>query len=349
MHAVTIPAGGQFFATDIKLTGPYLEDFMVLITGCNTLIGNSLITRLLKKGEKIKAIDNWKDARLPEEVEFIEGNVLDYELLTEAFQGVDILFHLMDIENPAHNGRRHMKKMNIAGTENVLKAAKEAEIKKIIFLSTGEVYGKTGDLIVEEHHAKKPVTPYGKDKLKAEALCREKVEKEGADITIFRPTLVTGPEIDDSMILIILYMAMAMGDANQLYIAGDGNTRFQLIHPDDVADAMLKSLETPSSRGAIYNLGSDDVPTQMEQVIKVREKAKLDCQIKHISPTTTKVLSFILKPLGINYLREEHIMFIISNFVLDCSRAKNDLKWQPTKNNIEIFVETIQWYEKEKL
>ncbi len=322
---------------------------MILITGCNSLAGQSLVRKLSKDGKQIRGFDNWKRKDFPESAEFVEGNLLDYETVFNACEDVDIIYHLYDIENPAHDGRRHMKKVNIQGTENLLKAAKECEVKKIIFLSTGEVYGKTESMLVREDDEKKPVTPYGKDKLKTEARLLKAVEKEGVDITIFRPTIMAGANIDDPMILIILYMALANGDANQLYIAGDGSTRFQLVHPDDVADAMIKAVNTPGSRGRIYNLGSDDVPTQMEQVVKVRERAKLECAIKHISPTTTKLLSFILKPLNINYLRKEHVMFIVSNFVLDCDRAKNELNWRPAKNNIDIFVEAIQWYENEKL
>ncbi len=322
---------------------------MILITGCNSLAGQSLVRKLSKDGKQVRGFDNWKRKDFPQSAEFIEGNLLDYETLLEACEDVDIIYHLYDIENPAHDGRRHMKKVNIQGTENLLKAAKECEVKKIIFLSTGEVYGKTESMLVREDDQKKPVTPYGKDKLKIEARLLKAVEKEGMDITIFRPTIMAGANIDDPMILIILYMALANGDANQLYIAGDGSTRFQLVHPDDVADAMIKAVGTQGSRGRIYNLGSDDVPTQMEQVVKVRERAKLDCAIKHISPSTTKLLSFILKPLNINYLRKEHVMFIVSNFVLDCDRAKSELNWRPTKNNIDIFVEAIQWYENEKL
>lgn len=321
---------------------------MILVTGCNSLAGKGLVRALLKEGKKVRGMDFWKAKSWPEDIEFFETTVLDYEALLSACEGVEAVFHLMDVENPIHDGRRYMKKINIQGTQNVLNAAAECGVKKVVFLSSGEVYGKTSAVLVREDDAKKPVTPYGKDKLKAEELCKAAV-KEGMDVTVFRPTLISGPEIDDSMILIILYMAMGMGDANQLYIAGDGSTRFQLIHPDDVADAMIRSLSSPASRGKIYNLGSDDVPTQMEQVVKVRDRAKLDCTIKNISPTTTKLLSIILKPLNINYLRKEHVLFIISNFVLDCERAKADLGWRPTKNNIDIFVETIKWYETEKL
>ena len=322
---------------------------MNLVTGCNSLPGRALMTRLLAEGQKVRGMDTWKTRDFPETADFIEGTVLDYEIIQKACEDVKVIYHLMDVENPAHSGRRHMRKMNIKGTENIILAAKEFKIRKILFLSTAEVYGKPKAMPIRQDDPKKPITPYGKDKLKAEKICWRFIEAEGMDITIFRPTIIAGAGIDDSMILIILYMALAMGDANQLYISGDVNTRFQLAHTDDVVDAMLIASSNSVSRGKVYNLGSDDVPTQMEQVVKVKEKSRLDCQIKHISPFFTKFMSILLKPLNINYLRKEHVLFILSNFVLDCDRAKIDLGWQPKMNNIDIFTEAIDWYKKVKL
>ncbi len=322
---------------------------MVLVTGCNSLIGRTLTERLLKDGMQVRAMDTWKQKGFPENAEFIEGCVLDSELLYSVCQDVKTIYHLQDIENPSHEGRRRMKKVNIRGTENVINAALENQVPKMVFLSSAEVYGNRKTMLIKEDDVKKPVTPYGRDKLKAEKLCLKALEEHSIGITIFRPTLITGAGVDDPLILVILYMALAMGDANRLYIAGDGNTRFQLIHSSDVASAMIASTKIAAARGRIYNLGSDDVPAQMEQIVKIREKARLDCQIKHISPAATKLLSVLLKPFKINYLRKEHVMFLLSNFVLDCSMAKKDLAWEPTMDNVDIFLETIEWYVREKL
>jgi nucleoside-diphosphate-sugar epimerase len=112
---------------------------------------------------------------------------------------------------------------------------------------------------------------------------------------------------------------------------------------------MIRASKNHASRGRIYNLGSDNVPTQMEEVIKVKELAEMVCQVKHLSAWFARVLSFILRPLNINYLRKEHLLFILSNFMLDCDRAKTELGWKPVKDNIEILVETIKWYRNVKL
>ncbi len=109
---------------------------MILVTGCNSLIGRALVDKLCKDGQQVKAIDMWKDSKLPQAVTFYQGNLLDADVLEEAMEDVDIIYHLMDIEAASYYGRRFMKKVNIKGTENLLKAALEKEIKHFIFLSS---------------------------------------------------------------------------------------------------------------------------------------------------------------------------------------------------------------------
>ncbi len=322
---------------------------MILVTGCNSLLGRYLVNALIEKGEAVRGLDIWKDKQLPQEVEFYEGTVTDAELLDEVCEGVNVVFHLMDIEDASYYGRRFMKKINIKGTEILLNACREAGVEKVIFQSSARVYGAPSVLPVRESDKLKPTTAYGKDKKRAEAICMEHIEEERMDITVFRPTIITGPGVDEPMILIILYMAMGMGDSNRMYIAGDGDTKFQLVHPDDVVKALLRILENPGANGKIYNLGSDNVPTQLEQVIKVKDQSKLECTIKHITPFFTRLLSILLKPLNIHYLRKDHVHFILNSFMLDCDKAKVDLDWYPQKNNVDIMTETIRWYEDEKL
>lgn len=322
---------------------------MVLVTGCNGLVGRTLAKRLMEKNIPVRGFDFWKTKESPQTTEFIEGSILDYELLLSACKGVDVVYHLLDIENPSHSGRRFMRRVNVKGVEYLLNAAIENGIKRVIYLSSADVYGSPDKIPITEELDPKPNTPYGRDKLKAEKLCWSYAEKEGLELTVFRPTAVTGPGTDESMILVILYMALAMEDSNRLYIAGNGDSRYQLIHPDDVVSAFQCAVDSPASYGRTYNLGSDDVPTQDEEVTKVKELAGLDARVKHVSAVFTKILSFVLRPLSINYLRKEHLVFILSNFMLDCTRAKQELGWKPLKDNIAIFLETIQWYKAEKL
>jgi nucleoside-diphosphate-sugar epimerase len=140
-----------------------------------------------------------------------------------------------------------------------------------------------------------------------------------------------------------------MSDANRMYIAGNGDTKFQYLHPDDAVNAFISAYKNKITGNKVYNLGSDNVLTQMEQIVHLKDKARLDFTVKHLSPGYTRFLSFILRPFNIHYLTKEHLLMLLGNILMDCQVAKIDLGWQPSKSNTEIILETIEWYKKEKL
>ncbi len=323
---------------------------MVLVTGSDSLLGTNLVKKLLESGEQVRCLDLEKPRDLPSGVEFIEGDNLDALLLGKACKGIDTVFHLMDVKSSKHRGRRVMRRINIKGTGILLKAAQAASVKKFIFLSSYEVYGAVKNLPVGESDLKvlKPVTRYGKDKLKAEKMCQEQIKLKKMAITIFRPAPIIGAGTHNPIVLITLLMAMGMEEANRLYVAGHGENRFQLLHPDDAAAALLAA-HKGSAYGKIYNLGSDDVPTQMAQIEEVKKRANLDATIMHMATSKAKFRSFFLKPFKIDYLNKGHVMYLLTDLILDCSLAKHELAWQPKRGNIDIILETIEWYRKEKL
>jgi nucleoside-diphosphate-sugar epimerase len=324
---------------------------MILVTGCNSLLGTRLVRRLAESGEKVRCIDLEKPAGLPSGAEFIEGDILDNIVLGKICRGIDAIFHLMDVKSPKHHGRRYMKKINVKGVRLILKAANAAGVKRFIFLSTYEVYGTPKNLPVGEYDLKimKPLTRYGKDKLKAEKICREYIKANKMSIAMFRPTPMVGPGTRNPIALITLLMAMGMEEANRVYVAGHGENRFQMLHPEDAASALFQAYKTGAGYGKVYNLGSDNVPTQMEQITQIKEKAKLDATVMHLSTSKAKFRSFFLKPFKIDYLNKGHVVYLLTDLILNCEAARTDLGWQPKHGNVDIVLETIEWYRKEKL
>ncbi len=320
---------------------------MILITGCTTQLGKKLVDALAAKGAQIRCMDLEKPKNLPAGAEFIQCDVFDAIMLKKACQGVDTVFHLLQAAGNSRRGLMYMRRINIRFTRDLLAGAKAAGVGRFFFLSSYEVYGKSRKLPTRPEDRTRPVTRFGRHKLKAEKLLAP--YKKEMQITVFRPALVVGPGTDNPIILITLLMAMAMDDANRLYITGHGDNRFQFVHPDDVISAIMKAKDAPAATGKIFNIGSDSVPTQLEQTVMVKEKGMLDCSIRHLSPFTTKLMSFLLRPFKINYLNKEHLAFLLTDLILDCDMAKTELGWTPTRGNIDMFLETIQWYRDEKL
>ena len=322
-----------------------MEDSMILITGSNTPHGAELVKKLVKDGNKIRCYDYYKPVELPEGVEFIQGDLFNLKQLNKACKGTNTVIHLLDKHTYKKTGRGQMKKINIKGTLNLLMSARKAKVKRFIFQSTYAVYGKMQSFPVKENSTKKPCIPYGKDKLKAEKLCETFCQKNGIDYSILRPALIAGPNTNNRSILITFYMATAMGDDNIVYLANGGATYFQLISQADTAEALLNIYKNKNkTKGQIYNAGSDNVPTQMEQTLKLKEKEKLDFAIKDVTPLKARLYSVLFKPSKVNFFTKEHNYYLFNNMYLDCQKLKEDTGWAPAKDNIEILSETVAWY-----
>ncbi len=318
---------------------------MILITGSNTPHGAELVKKLVKNGNKVKCYDYYKPVELPEGVEFIQGDLFNLKQLNKACKGTDTVIHLLDKHTYKKTGRRQMKKINIRGTLNLLMSARKAKVKRFIFQSTYAVYGKRQSFPIKETDTKKPCIPYGKDKLKAETLCETFCKKNEIDYSILRPALIAGPNTINRSMLITFYMAMAMGSDNIMYLSNDGNTHFQLISQEDTAEALLSIYKNEDKTNEqIYNAGSDNVPTQMDQTLKLKEKEKLDFTIRHITPLKARLYSILFKPSKVNFFTKEHNYYLFNNMYMDCQKLKEDTGWAPTKDNIEILSETVNWY-----
>lgn len=318
---------------------------MILITGSNSLLGKAVVEKFVHNGEKVRCYDMYRPESLPEGVEFIQGDLFTFKKLLAACKGADTIIHLMDKSRAQKTGRRKMKKINTTGALNMMIAAKRLKINRFILLSTYGVYGKTESFPLKEEDRKKPYTAYGKDKFEAEQICTTYAKKNNINLTIIRPSVITGPEVKNSAILITLYMAMGLGNDNVMYMSGDGDTRFQLLAPEDAAEAFFRIYKAGNKAfGQIFNIGSDNVPTQMEQIVKIKEKNKLDFAIKHITPIKAKFYSLLFKPSNINYFTREHLLFIFHSVYLDTQKIKTLTGWHPKKDNLDIMSETVEWY-----
>ncbi len=318
---------------------------MILVTGSNSLLGNALVEKFIRNGEKIRCYDQYKPKTIPDGVEFIQGDLFTMKKLNLACKGVDTVIHLMDKNRAQKTGRRKMKKININGTKNLLTSVKKFKIKRLIFLSTYAVYGKNDAFPLKEDDRKRPYTAYGKDKLKAEILCEDFAKKHEINLSVIRPSVIAGPEVKNSSILITLYMAMGLGNDNVMFISGDGDSRFQLLSPEDAAEAFYKVYKAgEKAYGFSFNVGSDNVPTQMEQILKLKEKKKLDFAIKHVTKLKAFYYAILSKFSDVNYFTKEHFLFIFHTVYLDSHRLKTITGWSPKKDNIDILSDTVDWY-----
>jgi len=215
---------------------------VVLVTGGAGLLGAELIKRLVSKGYTARAfdlptVDFWRIDGL-ERVETFRGDVTSLEDAREAVKGVEAVFHLAAILPPICEENRELTmRVNIRGTENLLKAVRDAAPEApFIFSSSVAVYGKTAseELPISENHILSAIDNYSESKIR----CEELVRRAGLTYTILRVSGIVGAELFE-LPDVLQYRA---------------EQRVEFIDRRDVATALLSSLERDGARDQVFNI-----------------------------------------------------------------------------------------------
>jgi len=237
-----------------------------LVTGCAGFIGSSLVDRLLSAGEKVVGIDNlssgqirFLDAALKNPAFlFVEADLLNPEAITPAFKGVEKVFHLAanaDVRFGTDHPRRDLEQNTIA-TYNVLEAMRANGVKKILFSSTGSVYGES-KVIPTPEDGPFPIQTslYGASKLAGEGLIAAYCEGFGFQSWIFRFVSILGERYTHGHVFD--FYRKLKEDPTVLPVLGNGQQKKSYLYIQDCLDAMLLALEKANDKVNVLNLGVD--------------------------------------------------------------------------------------------
>jgi UDP-glucose 4-epimerase len=258
----------------------------ILVTGGAGFVGSHLVDRLLHDGHSVIAVDNLSTGRREflseaERVpgfEFVENDLLqDVDELRELVRGADAVFHLAanaDVRYGWEDPGRDLSQ-NVIVTHNVLEAMRVTGTSRILFASTGSVYGEDA-VIPTPEDAPMPVQTslYGASKLAAEGYVEAYVEGLGFRATIFRFVSVLGPRYTHGHV--IDFVRSLRADPTKLSILGDGTQRKSYLEVSDCIAAM-KSLLEDRAPIEVYNLGVDDS-------CSVTESAEWICERLGVEP-----------------------------------------------------------------
>lgn len=315
-----------------------------LVTGASGYLGTHLAERLLKEGWDVRALDVQKSARLSPSAEFISGNIRDAQKIKDVAEGCNVIFHLVGIMPQAKAKDETMHVVNVGGTKNALDAAVANKVKRVVFLSSCEIYGTWENTPVHEDDAVYPIGEYGKNKLEAEKIGKEYSEKHGIEFVALRPSTIVGENMTD-----YLFRGIMKGILKSpfFFYIGSGNNRFQMSATEDVVDACILSATKENLKFEVFNNGSDDVPSIKEQIKHIAGKMGLRRKIVTLPAKPTKMFLHFLTSLGISPFVPDHFEVMDKDILMDCSKAKKMLGWQPSKTNVDMIVEALQSYKKE--
>jgi UDP-glucose 4-epimerase len=237
------------------------------VTGAAGFIGSNLVDRLLAQGHAVTGFDNFSSG-LPEflrEAEacaafrFVEGDLLDMRALNAAMASSELVFHLAanaDVRHGPEHPRKDLEQNTIA-TSNVLEAMRANGIKRIVFASTGSVYGEP-DLFPTPEDAPFPVQTslYAASKLAAEGMIAAYVAAYGFQAWIFRFVSILGERYTHGHVFDFYKQLLAHPE--WLDVLGDGHQRKSYLHVSDCINAILIGIERAQQPVNILNLGTDE-------------------------------------------------------------------------------------------
>lgn len=302
-----------------------------LVTGGAGFIGSHLCERLLEKGEVV-CLDNFDPYYSPQakrknieplikhpDFELVEGNILDRELLSRLFADVDYVFHnaaqagvRASVENPL---KTH--EVNATGTLNLLEAAADSGVRKVINASSSSVYGKVSYLPFDEDHPNVPVSPYGASKLVAEHYCRVFSELHGLETVSLRYFTVFGPRMRPDL-AINIFTGKALNN-EPIEVFGDGEKTRDFTFIDNIIDANLRAIERGSG---VYNIGGGER-------ISINELAK---RIVAIVGSESKIIY------------SDSVKGDAEHTWSDVSKARRDIGYEPGIGLDQGLERYVEWY-----
>jgi UDP-glucose 4-epimerase len=239
----------------------------VLITGGSGFIGSYLVKHLLEQGHEVKVLDLQKPDIEHKKLEFVNKSVMDE--LAEDIHGCDIVYHFAAMLGVDNSDKRPLETMriNLEGSVNVFKSAVEANVKRMIYASSSEVYGEPRELPIGEDSVKGPVSAYGVSKLAAEIYAKAYNHEFGTDIKIVRFFNVYGRGQSNNFVIPIFINKALENKPLKVFFFFSQTRCFTYV--EDIAEGVFTVLEKGKT-GEAYNIGNNQPTTILElaQTIK---------------------------------------------------------------------------------
>jgi UDP-glucose 4-epimerase len=325
------------------------EGKSILITGGAGFIGSHLIEEYLtNKAKKIIVLDDFSTGDMEnlahirdKRVKIVRGSILEADKLNTIIkkEHVNIVDHLA-AELEVYTGIRDTEKdarINIFGTLNVLNTALKNGIEKVLFASSGAVYGQAQHVPIEESHPLEPHWPYGVSKLAAERYVIQYQKLFGLNTTAFRYGIVYGPREWFGRVL-TMFIKRVFIENKAPVIFGDGKQTRDFVYVEDVIRAHMLALEKSESNGQVFNISSGKKVTVADLASLLVKKSGKKLDVVYDNPKEGFASSF--QPERIRLHGE------LINFVMNCKKAHDILGWKAKTELKEGLDKEIEWVSK---
>ena len=306
-----------------------------LVTGAGGFIGSHLTEHLVELGANVKTFVRYNSRNdwgmlelLPEEklsqIEVITGDLKDADAVRHAAKDVDIIFHLGSLIAIPYSyiHPRETIETNILGALNVLTAAKENNVEKVIHTSTSEVYGTARYVPIDENHPLQGQSPYSASKIGADKIAESFYRSFNLPVAIIRPFNTYGPrQSARAVIPTIITQALAK---EKIFLGSLHPTR-DYTYVKDVVEGFIKVAESPKSVGEVINIGSNFEVSIGELANKIISLIGKNAEI-------------VTDPVRVRPQDSE-----VERLWCDNTKAKRLLGWEPKTSLDEGIKKTIDW------
>jgi len=237
----------------------------VLVTGGGGFIGSNLVRALLDRGDRVRVLDNFSTGNRRnldglDDVEIVEGELRSYERVHNAVRGVEVVFHQgalpsvpRSVQDPLTTGA-----VNVEGTLNVLLAARDEGVRRVVFASSSSVYGNSGTLPRREAQTPDPISPYAVAKLAAERYCVSFFRVYGLETVALRYFNVFGERQDPTSqyAAVVPRFVTAIAERRPVPIHGDGTQSRDFTYVGNVVAANLLAADRDDVGGSVLNVAT---------------------------------------------------------------------------------------------
>jgi nucleoside-diphosphate-sugar epimerase len=236
----------------------------LLVTGGGGFIGSHLVERLVRDGHKVRVLDNFTTGHrrnldaVVEDIELVEGDMQSYERAHAAVRGCEIVLHQAAMPSVPRSVQDPLTSnaSNVIGTLNVLLAARDSGVRRVVFASSSSVYGANPNLPKREDMPALPISPYAVAKLAGEGYCRSFTEVYGLETVALRYFNVFGPRQDPlsayAAVVPNFITAALIGQRPVIY--GDGEQSRDFTFIENVVEANLRAMTAEGVAGRAYNI-----------------------------------------------------------------------------------------------
>jgi len=303
-----------------------------LVTGGAGFIGSNTVDELVRRGHSVVVLDDLssgKEDNLTEvrnKITFIKGSITDIEVVRKAMHEAEYVLHLAartsvprSVKDPIETN-----KINIDGTLNVLVAAKELKVKRVVFAASSSAYGETPTLPKVETMQPRPISPYGVTKFVGELYGQTFGRCYGLENVALRYFNIFGPRQDPSSPYsgVLAKFCTAFLEDTQPLVFGDGEQTRDFTYVENAVQANLLACEAPNVSGKVFNVG-------------VGGRVSLNEVIRELGKITGKTLEAKYDPPRDGDIRDSQA---------DISQAREFLGYEPHVTFEEGLARTFEWY-----